>query len=121
MAAGTSPYTTMKALSRGVYIAEWTLTASVIGVEMNAPDYVDKTYEVHGLATTNTSHVVIEGSNDAPSGIFQTAHDIDGTLLSFASNSLGAIKENMLYLRPRASTVTTGASITVRMVGTANN
>lgn len=114
--AATAP---LAALSKGVYGVTWTFITGVTGVSnsINAPDLPDKVVQVHAT-TWGTGNVLIEGNNaELPSlGVFTTLVDVQGNSLSFSDNAIEQILENPRYIRARASTVTTGATITVSMI-----
>lgn len=107
---------TVVARARGVYVMTWSLPSGAfasgdVGNPFDAPHLPDKTVQVVGMATTETSRVVIEGTNGtASAGTYVTLTDPNDVALSFpntATGQLKAILENPRFIRPRIDTATT--------------
>ncbi len=116
-------------IAPGVHRIQWTVTATGFSNSLVAPGLPEKVVHVRGFATVSTvsSRVVIEGSNDPPSGrpddatpptYITLTTPTDGDLL-VTGDLVKVIRENPVHIRCRASTVTTGANLTVMIVSKA--
>jgi len=118
--AATAP---IKYIQKGVAQVHWTFITGVTGVSnsVDVANLPDKTVHVYA-STWGTGNVVLEGSNvtftpAATDGIlFETLADPNGNALTFAANRIEQVLENPRWIRARASEVTTGATINVRMI-----
>ncbi|MGI9489185.1 MAG: hypothetical protein ACR2RF_25520 [Geminicoccaceae bacterium] len=109
-------------VSRGVVVATWSFATPAsgdVGSAFDAAGYPDKTVAIEGLASTNTSAVVIEGVNIA-TGTYDTLNNPQDSALSFTDNQVEVILENPLLIRPRIDTATTSQGA-VTVVITANS
>lgn len=94
-------------------LASWTLTtADHTGSDVVRPGQSDRT--VHVFGTFGGATVVIEGSLDGVN--FATLHDQGGVALSFTSAGIFAVSENIFAIRPRLSSVGSGANVTVNLL-----
>ena len=108
--------------ARGVMIATWSFTTPAsgdVGSAFDASAYPDKTVAIEGLASTNTSNVVIEGVNIS-TGTYDTLNNPQDAALSFTDNQVEVILENPRFIRPRINTATTSQGA-VTVVITANS
>ena len=114
----------IKEILRGAYAITWAFPASSasgdVGEAFDGFHLADKTVAVYGLATTNTSVVVIEGSNSGQTtGPWFTLTDPQDNLLSFPGadrNRVEQILEDPKFIRPRMDTATTSvAAFTIEM------
>ena len=92
----------------------WALTtADPTGDVVEQPGASDRSVQVVATAAGGAV-LVLEGSNDGVN--YQTLHDEIGVALSFSASGMHAIVENVQYIRPRLSTVGSGAVWSVYMV-----
>jgi hypothetical protein len=110
-------------IERGVAVQEWSATISGVGNPLHAPHLPEKTVHI-GAPTTlaGTSRIIIEGSNGTAASTatwLPLTTPTDG-LLDFTSVTAGGqlkvIRENPRMIRPHFHTVTTGETLTVRIV-----
>lgn len=91
---------TLSAQNDGVAVALWeTMNGVSTGVEMALARWSDKTVTASG--TWGSATLVIQGSNDG--NTWFTVDDVDGTPVSFTSDSMAVIRDNPLYMRPKTS------------------
>ena len=108
------------AISRGVYLTEWSATASGVGNPLSAPDFPDKTVQLQG-PTGGTSRIILEGTNGALAStatwiVLTTPTDGDIDFTNVTGGVLKIIRENPRMIRPRFETVTSGKTLIVRIV-----
>lgn len=98
----------------GVYIYEWTLTsADATGDAIQMPRYADRS--IHFAGTWGGATATLEGTNlDNTSFVVLTNQS--AVAITATADDISVVSEPTLYVRPRLSTVGTGASITVRML-----
>lgn len=109
-------------VSRGVVVATWSFTTPAsgdVGSAFDGAGYPDKTVAIEGLASTNTSAVLIEGVNIA-TGTYDTLNNPQDSALTFLDNQVEVILENPRFIRPRITTATTSQGA-VTVVITANS
>lgn len=104
-------------IKKGVVRQRWDFTASGFGNDLHIPDYEQVTVQLVGIPTGagNTSEIVIEGSNDGPTGTYTTLESVTGGSMSFVQagtfqNGVVELQQKPLYIRPRADTVTSGVT-----------
>lgn len=117
-------------LAKGVYESKWTATVSGAGIAESAVFLPDKTVYLAGLASTNTSAITLEGSNaTTPTGTYYSLRhpiptvgpgDTGNVLEGLVTGGVFQLYENPRWIRPRATTVTSGASVSVIMVSRGN-
>ncbi len=98
-------------------IHDWSLTsADATGVAISVPGSSDRTIQFVA-DTTGSATVILEGSLDADpdTGTFTTLTDGQGNAISFTATGIEMVAENVLFIRPRLSTVGSGAEWSVRL------
>jgi hypothetical protein len=101
--------------SEQVYIYEWRLTSTdPVGDPMMFPAMADRTVQFVG-STWGGATAVVEGSlwTDAN---FASLTNQSGVVVSATADDLSVITEATTSIRPRLSTVGSGADVTVRIL-----
>ena len=101
---------------QGVVRTRWVFNASGHGTDLTAPNMPYMTVHVAGVPSGagNTSNIVIEGSNEGPTGAYYPLTSPTGGALSFGQgqamgpNGIVRIEEPANYIRPRCATATSG-------------
>ncbi len=98
-------------------VHDWSLTtADATGDAISVPGSSDRT--VQFIAdTAGSATCILEGSLDADpdTGTFTTLTDGQGNAISGTSTIIEMVAENVLFVRPRLSTVGSGALWSVRL------
>ena len=112
--------TKVEAIAKGVYSMEWTATVSGVGNPFIGPALDWTTVQVQG-PTGGTSSISIEGTNGSvvSTATWITMESVSGETLSWTDVTGGKIlslREIPLMVRPNFATVTTAASMSVKLV-----
>lgn len=113
-----TPAYTQTAIGQGCYSHEWDLTtANHTGAILELPGAPDRSVQFAG--TWGSATIALEGSNDGTN--FVTLTDPAGTDISATEGSpLFAVLANVRYLRPRLTSVGSGAAVTAVLVSRAD-
>lgn len=104
----------------------WLLTtANPTGIAMSSPEHADRTWTVFGTSTPATfggATCSIEGANVDTEVVFTTLSEPDQTTaLTFAAIGTKTALELPLFMRPKLTTVGSGAALTVICVARRQN
>ncbi len=104
---------------QSTFKATWVLTtANPIGIAIEMPEWPDKTWTTT-LGTVGGSVLEIQGSNTNVEVDFKVMlNAADGTVMSVATPPAILLQaENPLFCRPKLTTIGSGATQTVTVVG----
>ena len=96
-----------------VVVVSWAgfATSGDVGDAQSYSNFGDKTFIVSGTFT-GTPTVTIEGSNDNVNWV--TLSNRQGTAMTFTAAGMNTSQDKPIYVRPRMTAGTGGASITVQ-------
>jgi len=103
---------------RSIYEAVWTLTtANPIGIAVNVPAWPDKTWHATGTIGSPAAILQVQASALDVEADYAVAHDGGGVDITITALPQVALQlENTVFIRPKLTTVGTGATVVVTLM-----